>query len=285
MGAYMKKILISILLLSGVLLTGCGGKDQPIDTSDELKESSERVSAADFVEYSVLRGAIEFGEYDFDISSNKEEVVIYIEGDLSLEDLINNLIDLNGIDTTEWENNLEELVSLTKMIKMELVDNEYSQDCVLRMFTKGKMVVEAVNGRLKIDEISEPYYIKVEELEKQSDEELHQDMLETADAKYQVALRSEEIFNNLATGRLDDAYSSGYYVPTLGMTIYLKGSATDYTVEDYNLLDMIAETVCDEFGDYHMEFEYEDGGSGEWDSALMSVFDKNGVEIWYNNFG
>ena len=237
------------------------------------------------MEYSVLRGAIEFGEYDFDISSNKEEVVIYIEGDLSLEDLINNLIDLNGIDTTEWENNLEELVSLTKMIKMELVDNEYSQDCVLRMFTKGKMVVEAVNGRLKIDEISEPYYIKVEELEKQSDEELHQDMLETADAKYQVALRSEEIFNNLATGRLEDAYSSGYYVPTLGMTIYLKGSATDYTVEDYNLLDMIAETVCDEFGDYHMEFEFEDGGYGEWDSALMSVFDKNGVEIWYNNFG
>ena len=69
------------------------------------------------------------------------------------------------------------------------------------------------------------------------------------------------------------------------MTIYLKGSATDYTVEDYNLLDMIAETVCDEFGDYHMEFEFEDGGYGEWDSALMSVFDKNGVEIWYNNFG
>ena len=59
----------------------------------------------------------------------------------------------------------------------------------------------------------------------------------------------------------------------------------DYTVEDYNLLDMIAETVCDEFGDYHMEFEFEDGGYGEWDSALMSVFDKNGVEIWYNNFG
>lgn len=214
-----KKILVYIMLISGILLTGCSGKDKPIDTSDELRESSDRVSAADFVEYSVLNGEVDFGECEFDISSNTEEVVIYVEGDLDLDQLINNLIDLTGTDTTEWETNLEELVSITKKVKMELVNNEYSQDCILRMLANGKIIVEAVNGRVKVDEVSEPYYAKVEELEKQNDEELYEDMRQTADNNYRIALESEKIFNDLATGNLQDAYVQGHYVVTLGMNI------------------------------------------------------------------
>lgn len=270
------------MLISGILLTGCSGKDKPIDTSDELRESSDRVSAADFVEYSVLNGEVDFGECEFDISSNTEEVVIYVEGDLDLDQLINNLIDLTGTDTTEWETNLEELVSITKKVKMELVNNEYSQDCILRMLANGKIIVEAVNGRVKVDEVSEPYYAKVEELEKQNDEELYEDMRQTADNNYRIALESEKIFNDLATGNLQDAYVQGHYVVTLGMNISLKGNATDYTVEDYQLLETISGKITDEFDDYHMDIEFEDGGYAEYESGIITIFSQDSSIIWTN---
>ncbi|MDE5977383.1 MAG: hypothetical protein K2G70_02800 [Turicibacter sp.] len=277
-----KKILLSTLAVSGILLTGCSSEDQPIDTSDELKESSDRVSAADFVEYNILKGTVDFGECEFDISSNTEEVVIYLESDLSVDSLINNLVELNGTDAIEWENNLEELISLTKMIKMELVNNEYSQDCVLRMFANGKIIIEAINGRLKVDEVSESYYEKVEELEKKYDEELYEDMRQTADAKYQIALESEKIFNDLATGNLKGAYVQGNYVVTFGMNIFLKGTAYDYTVEDYQLLEIIAGKITDEFDDYRMSVEFENGGYAEYESGIITIFAQDSSEIWTN---
>lgn len=283
---YMKSFLMSILIVIGILLGGCAGKDNPLDQSDEMKESSDKVSAADFVEYSVLMGIVDFGEYSFEISSNKEEVVMYTEGNLSVEQVIDNIIDQNGSNTEEWDSMLTEFVSLTKKIKMELVNNGYPQDSILRILSNDKIIIEVINGRLKIDEISEPYYVEVEKVKEEEFEEMHEGIAEINDAEYQVALQCEEIFNSMLSGGLMDAYDYGYYVETLGMIFYLKGSAHDYTEDDYGLLDDIANEISVKIGMDHMEFYFADDFTyGEWHSGIMGVYNEDDTAIWYNYLG